>query len=212
MKRILVALALCLPLVHASAETYPMQGGNLVHWNQNLSASGLNLPFQTNWAVNDDTGFATYGGPLVLESEIIINRLAQLCALDRSTGNVLWKYYAPGGAFFSDTPTYDPDRNVIYTSDSTGATYCLSPTGQVLWTHLEPNAPFVDPPSSYLEPIVTAAPLYANGCIYANTAGNGLICMNADTQAVLWRVLPEFQFKTPEIFKPNETGDPGNLV
>lgn len=169
----LLAAGLLLAVSPALAENYPTQAGNADRWNQAPSASTLQLPFNTNWSSMSYVGCPD-GGPIVLPNQVLLNRAFWLESHDRATGQLQWIFQNSGD--FTKSPTYDPDRNVIYETDEAGQTYCLSTTGQVLWSHIEAGVQSNN-----------GGPLYVNNLLYAPTGGNGLICINPDTQAVVWR-------------------------
>jgi outer membrane protein assembly factor BamB len=80
------------------------------------------------------------------------------------------------------TPTYDPDRNVLYVSRMDGSTVCLSIlTGQVLWYFYENNGYGM-----------FSTPLYAENKLFLGNGRAGFVCVDPDTHAALWR----FNFST----------------
>ncbi len=185
MKRSLLCAILVGWAFQASGTTiYPMNGGDLRRENHNLSPSSITNPLQVKWvsaACNDLTVPA--GGPIVLADRVIQCFVHGIRCVDRATGNPLWVWPCPDVELYY-TPTYDPDRNVLYVCRMDGSTICLSTlTGQVLWYFYENDAAGVGQ---------FCSPVYAEGKLFVGNGGAGMACLDPDTHAVLWR----FNFST----------------
>ena len=187
----LVTLRLCVSAVilvclasQAFAGIYPCNGGNNRRENRNLAPSSITNPLNLKWESTACVNVTTpAGGPVVLADRVIQAFVHGIRCVDRATGTPLWTWPCPDVELYY-TPTYDPDRNVIYVSRMDGSTLCLSViNGNVLWYFYENDAAGVGQFSS---------PIYVNHKLYVGNGGAGFCCLDPDTHAVLWR----FNFTT----------------
>ncbi len=165
--------------VFAAPGIYPMCGGDLRRENHSLAPSGITNPLQVKWISSACASIDTpAGGPVVLADRVIQAFVHGIRCVDRATGNQLWAWPCPSVELYY-TPTYDPDRNVLYVSRMDGSTLCLSVmTGEVLWYFYENDAAGVGEFSS---------PLYVNNRLYVANGGAGFCCLDPDTHQVIWR-------------------------
>ncbi|HJT23175.1 MAG TPA: PQQ-binding-like beta-propeller repeat protein, partial [bacterium] len=159
---------------------YPMDGGNLRRENHALSPSSITMPLKLKWSaptspITSGDYTTPAGGPIVLTDRVIQCFMNVVLCTDRGTGVRLWQWSSPDAKIYY-TPTYDPDRNVVYVCRMDGSTYCLSPqTGNVLWHYQE------SPTSAMF-----CSPVYAEGKIFTGNGSAGLVCVDPDTHQAVW--------------------------
>jgi outer membrane protein assembly factor BamB len=178
MKKLILNIMLCLLALPSWATIWPMNGGNLRRENHSLAPSSITNPLKEKWiaAACSNSGIPA-GGPVVLNDRVIQCFTHGVRCVNRLNGNQMW--LLPTDVELYATPTYDPDRNVLYVCRMDGSTLCLSvDTGEVLWYFYEYN-------SSGLG--MYCSPVYVNNTLIVGNGAEGLACLNPDTHQVIWR-------------------------
>ncbi len=161
------------------ASTYEMEGGSLRRENRSLSPIGIQGPASVLWK-QPLAGLglgAPLQHPLILSDRIIQPFGGGLGCVDRQSGAVLWR---KGTGNIYNTPTFDPQRNLIYVSDRNGNMAAHRPAdGSMAWSRGSGSSASLDMASVTLH----------GQHIYIGNSNGSLLCLNADTRAVVWSTL-----------------------
>ena len=182
MKKLLLLALLGACAAPGWAGIYPMEAGSLRRENHSLNASTFSNPVSVKWAKPScqDIGWPV-GGPVLLEDRVIQAYSYGIRCRLRADGSEAWTWNGTGLFEFYNTPTYDPDRNLVYVGATSGDLLALDPaTGTVQWRYIP------GPPSAY--PFQISAPLYAEGKLFVGTGGWGFRCINPDTRDTIWNL------------------------
>lgn len=187
MNRALAVLAFFLAAVSVSAQGfYPMEMGDLRREGRSLAPSSLKNPLEIQWQTQpcDDFGWPD-GGPVVLADRVIHAFDKGVRCYDRVTGVKLWTWPTGPQLQLYSTPTYDPDRNLLYVGTVQGDTLALDPaTGQVKWFYgHDPAVAFSD-----WDTWQYSSPMYAEGKLFVGTGGLGFRCIDPTTRATVWNL------------------------
>jgi len=150
------------------------------------------------WRVELD---ASYSGPIVSESAVFVTGTADkttevVCALDRRTGGELWRAAWPGamtvpffaaanGSWIRATPAFD-GQSLFVAGMRDVLTSLNATTGEEKW-----RVDFVEQFGTPLPSFgIVSSPLADGGFVYVQAAAS-LVKLDAQTGAVVWRVLQE---------------------
>jgi len=208
MKLPLTALLFLFPLGIAFAETWPNYRGPNYDGTtaETVKTSWSGTPEETLWRVDTPLGFSSFavGQEMALtlvEEEIEGNPMEVVVALDRKSGEEVWKTglwlaggYDKGGAAGAkdnsggdgprSTPAIHGDK--VYVIDSHLRVYCLSlADGEIQWKHdvLKENS------GSNIKWQNAASALVDGDLVFVAGGGRGqaLIALNKDSGDVVWK-------------------------
>jgi outer membrane protein assembly factor BamB len=178
MKRFLTFLMIAASTPACGAAIYPMEGGGPAHENRVLSPTSIAVPMHTGWISSACSGDPK-ANPVVLPDIVVQTSQSIVRAMDRATGQGKWTWYSLGAGNMYSCPAYDPDRGLLYQTTEIGLTVALRVTdGQPMWHFFEGGVP-----GAYL----WGSAVYANNRIYTGNSKSGLVCLDPDSHAVLWR-------------------------
>lgn len=176
MKRCLLVLLLAVLGASArAAAIYPMEGGTLRRSGQAQGITHVALPIDVLWSANL-CGSEPRSNPIILSDRIVQTLLTGIVCVSRFDGKVIWRAGAYGGLW--NPAAYDPDRDLLYQSTTLGVVSALRPAdGSEAWHYYEGSAKGCQNQGSCT---------YDQGRIYFGTANGKVVCLDADTQAVIW--------------------------
>ncbi len=184
MKRLLPALAalLLMPVPARSASLYPMEGGTLRREQHAVAPSGISNPLTLLWSKKrcGELG-KPVGGPVVMADRLVQCYQKGLRCLDRANGKSIWSWNSGFQRDIFNTPTYDPDRDLLYVGFTNSEVLALRASdGHVAWYYCSPSL------GNY--PNRFGSVLYAGNRLFCGAGSAGLECLDPDTRAVLWRL------------------------
>jgi outer membrane protein assembly factor BamB len=158
---------------------YPMEGGTLRRENHALSLTSVALPLNLLWTATGCHGEPA-SNPVVLSDRVVqANRDSVICR-SRLDGSVLWTWLSEQQVgLLWNPPCYDSTRDLLYQGSVNGAVVALRPSdGHVQWSHYEGQRPKI---------WNLASVTYFSNKIYFGDGNKSFVCIDAGTQAVLWR-------------------------
>ena len=175
MKRLSLFVASLALAAAAQGATYPMEGGNLRRSGQAQGITHVALPIDVLWDRYLCAG-EPRSNPVVLEDRIIQAFPAGDICISRFDGKEIWRSGAFGDQW--NPPVYDATRDLLYQSSMMGAMTALRPSdGTEAWHYFEGVAKNCQNYSSCT---------YWNDKIYVGASTGRIVCLDADTHAVLW--------------------------
>lgn len=192
----------------ARAEDWPQVQGNAGHTG--YTADQPQPPFEVKWAVNFDEPLHTGQPPIVADGKVFVGtNYGGLLALDRNTGEQLWRYAAD--APIPSSPAWHD--GVVYAAGMDRRLHAVrSSDGQGLWTFeiqagfwagpvVAEDKVFVAGRDGYayaidfdgneiwrtdVNEMVMATPAYHNGVLYVGAGDNRIYALDAGDGSIQW--------------------------